>query len=152
MSNVTTSSHIIIKGQGAERKAEEKRQLAQRRQQREIDFWKVRNLEDAQWVQKDMHVAKMLGTELIKKYPGHGWQVEADGRNGIVKIYNAHMSGIYGYILRMAEINWAELSTQMMRVGGELLRRFGVKNDVMNEDEILQKQKDFAGRARIDLS
>lgn len=125
-------------------------------QQREIETFNAEYMETAKYQQKDAWLAKRIGSELVRKYPGHGWNVIADSKQGIVKIYNQMMSGMYGYIWRMAEISTDDgvFRKQVMLIGGEMLRRFSISGDRLDDTEILelQSKRDFAGRVKVDLS
>jgi hypothetical protein len=101
---------------------------------------------------KDAEIAGMVGSEFVRQYPGHGWQVVSDIQNGIVKIYNAHISGRIGWIWKMDEINHGTFALDVNRIGGEMLERSGLSRTRFSEEAIMEIQRTISGEARIDLS
>lgn len=154
MSEITVSSYELSRKRRT-RKTELTKAIGRANNQKQtIKFDCAQNIEELTWRTKDSAIAKAIGVELTKKYPGHGWSVHSNSQQGVVNIYNRHLSGKFGYILRLAEMEIGSkvFATQIMRIGGELLRRFSVASDTLKKDEILELQQDFAGRAKVDLS
>lgn len=110
------------------------------------------SVEEAANRQKDAWWAGRIGYILAKAYPGHGWEVEANCFQGIVKMFNRHMSPIHGYILRIEEINLPTLDRDIMRIGGEILERFGLSRERFEADKIREIQNKTMGRAKADMS
>ncbi len=110
----------------------------------DVEEWK-HSQQDAWW-------AKRIGAELVKYYPGHGWEVLVDIRNGIARIYNLYISGQYGWIMKLKDVNDATFSKDIMRIGGEMLRRSGVNQDRMNPEEIAKLQYNSGHKIKVDLS
>lgn len=110
------------------------------------------SIEEAKHRQQDAYWAKRLGTALVKTYPRHGWSVEVDSNQGIVKIFNRHMSPIQGYLLKLKDLNVADAERQIVRIGGEILERFGLSRVRFEADKIRQIQKDTMGHAKADMS
>jgi len=152
MSDIHTTSYLLSKTRREAKKASDLIVNKAKKAKWDADSSAIEVAANVEWATRDMSVAKALGTELAKRYPNHSWYVDSDSRNGVVYIYNMALSGRYGYILKMADINWADTSRQMMRIGGELLRRFGVNHDKLNEQELATIQHNFQGNIRIDLS
>lgn len=108
--------------------------------------------EDAIYRHKDLAVAKLIGSELVRQYPGHGWQVVSDIRNGIAKLYNMHISGQIGWMLKLKDLREVTFSRDIQRIGGEMLERSGLSRGRFNELEVLERQRDSIGRSKVDLS
>lgn len=106
--------------------------------------------EDREYKDKDLILATAIGHELVHHYPGHGWQVECDIRNGVAKIFNCHMSGLQGYLLHLSKLNMPSFRADIMRVGGTLLESFGLDRGKVNENQVIDKQRDHSGSVKAD--
>jgi hypothetical protein len=111
----------------------------------------VQDPEEAVYRIKDYEIAKTIGAELCGVYPGHGWVVEADARNGIAKICNKHMGVKAGYIYKLKDINIGTFKRDMMRIGGDILERYKLSRGKMIESEVLGVIRDQRGNAKVDL-
>ena len=107
---------------------------------------------EAEWKAKDAYWCEKIGNVLVKHYPGHGWEVHVDLRNGIANIFNRHMHAQIGYRLKTSEICLQFLDRDLMLIGGEILERFGLHRDKFDADHILEIQRLSQGRAKVDLS
>jgi len=107
--------------------------------------------EEKKFREKDGILATAIGSELVKHYSGHGWEVECDIRNGIARIFNKYMSNKHGYLLHLKLLNVDTFSADIMRVGGELLETFGVSRGKFDEDEIMNLTRDNQGCVKADL-
>lgn len=79
----------------------------------------------------DEDVCRAVGEDLTKHYPGHLWFVGCNHEAGTVVIdlpYEKplHLRG-YGMLLHIATILGAGGQKFVMRAGGELLERFGLR-------------------------
>ena len=110
------------------------------------------SIEEAKFKKVDAYWAARMGITLMRAYPGHGWEVEVDSFQGIAKIFNRHMSPIQGYILKLKEIELATIDKRIVRIGGEILERFGLSREVFEADKIRQIQQDTMGNAKADMS
>lgn len=110
------------------------------------------SVEEAARQQQDAAWAMRLGHILVKAYPGHGWEVEVDSYQGIAKIFNRHMSPIQGYLLKLKEVNLPTLDRDIMRIGGEILERFGLSRERFEADVVREIQEQTMGNAQADLS
>lgn len=110
------------------------------------------SIEEAKYKQSDAYWAMRMGRILVKSYPGHGWEVEVDTCQGIAKIFNRHMSPIQGYLLKLKEIELATVDQLIMRIGGEVLERFGLSRERFEADKIREIQEATMGNAKADLS
>lgn len=155
MSNIISDSssvnNYLLTKQKADQAAENKiLEGLHERRQRELEMQMTP--EEQKLRLQDMQLAAAVGNELVRHYPGHGWQVESDIANGVVKIFNCHMSGLTGYLLHTSKIDFSSFSHTIMMVGGEMLDRFGLSRGKFNEEEVLNVQRDHTGSAKVDLS
>lgn len=112
------------------------------------------SMEEVERRKVDYYWAARIGHILAKSYPGHGWQVEVDTANGVANIFNAHMNPIMGYRLKLKEVHLPTLDQQIIRIGGEVLERFGLSRERFDADAVRQKQSDAIapGRVKADMS
>ena len=120
--------------------------------QKAIELEIVQDPEEAVYRIKDFEIAKTIGAELCGIYPGHGWIVEADARNGIAKICNRHMGVNAGYMYKLNDIEFSTFKRDMMRIGGDILERYKLSRGRMVESEVLGVIRDLRGNAKVDLS
>lgn len=123
-----------------------------RSEQRAIELEIVQDPEEAVYRIKDFEIAKTIGAELCGLYPGHGWTVEADARNGIAKICNKHMGFNAGYVYKLHDIEFSTFKRDMMRIGGDILERYKLSRGKMIEAEVFGVIRDLRGNAKVDLS
>lgn len=148
---LVTNSHLLTKTKRARKDILKKEEAAYNRAK--IEIATANDPAEVEFTSRDAYLAKRIGAELVLKYPGHGWNVLADTRSGIVKIYNQHITARVGYIWKMKDINPANFSRDVMRIGGEMLRRSNIKFDVMNPEEIMELQKaNLYNNLKVDLS
>lgn len=121
-------------------------------EQRALQLEIVQDPEEAVYRIKDFEIAKMIGAELCGLYPGHGWVVEADARNGVAKICNRHMGHHAGYVYKLKDIEFSTFKRDMMRVGGDILERYKLSRSKMIELEVLGVARDLRGNAKVDLT
>lgn len=108
--------------------------------------------EDAEYRIKDKIWSKKIGLEFVKHYPGHGWEVHVDIRQGIVNVFNRHMSARHGYRIKIKDIHLSSLSQHIKKVGGEILERFRLSREKFDSDLVRQIQFDTRGDHKADLS
>jgi len=109
-------------------------------------------LKDKEFEDRDAFWSARIGYELVRLYPGHGWEVHVDIKNGICNIFNRHMSALHGYRWRLQEINLSSLTSDVMRIGGEILERFGLSRERFDEAQVQGIQAATKGRAKADMS
>lgn len=109
-------------------------------------------LEDQKFKDQDIYWAARLGNEFVKYYPGHGWEVHVDIRQGICNIFNRHMSPLMGYRWKLKNIRIPSISQDVMRIGGEILERFGLSRTTFEADVVREIQHKTHGHAKADLS
>ena len=73
----------------------------------------------------DLALAKRLGEELEKRYPGHLWAVNVDSEQGVASVLNLRLSGRWGFMLKLRDLTYQdEIAREAMQAGGELLERY----------------------------
>ena len=150
MTDVKVNNYVLTKQKLENREAAKLAEKKAEAAKFELEY--CHDPEEAVFRVKDYEVAKMIGTALAHKYPGHGWNVLADSRNGIANIYMSQMSGREGYVYKLKDISLGSFDADMMRVGGEILERFGVTRGKYNEQSIRDVIRDPRGNAIADLS
>lgn len=142
------NNYLRTKTKVSEKKVEQRLQAMSERRSLELEI--AMDPEDREFKDKDLTLATAIGNELVHHYPGHGWQVECDIRNGVAKIFNCHMSGLQGYLLHLSKIDVANFRADIMRVGGTLLESFGLDRGKVNENQVIDKQRDHSGSVKAD--
>ncbi|MCP4145387.1 MAG: hypothetical protein GY752_08905 [bacterium] len=109
-------------------------------------------VKDQEFKDADAYWAGRIGSEFVKAYPGHGWEVHVDIRNKICNIFNRHMSPTHGYRWKLDEIRVPSLTADVTRIGGEILERFGLSREKFEGDKVREIQRATHGHAKADLS
>jgi len=97
------------------------------RREDEIDYNEIL-FSDSPRVQRDkleMHLAKTMGSELMRVYPERSWSVEVSIESGVLMIRNPDVSQTKGYVLSL-DRSQNDLLQRMTQVGGEILERAGL--------------------------
>lgn len=74
----------------------------------------------------EFYLAKKIGEDLVKTYPGRQWMVDVDSRNEIIVICMPALSKREGYHLHMRRDNLAALLPRCRKAAGEILERFNM--------------------------
>jgi hypothetical protein len=132
--------------------AEAKKKAEAEHERMKLELEIANDPEDAKYRIKDRLWAQKIGLEFVRHYPGHGWEVHVDIRNGIVNVFNRHMSALHGWRMKTSEIHLSSLSSHIKAVGGEILERFGLRRDKFDADAVRQIQSQTKGNHKADLS
>ena len=97
---------------------------------------------------RDITLANNISAVLHKKYPGHLWGVNVDGKNGVAQIMNLALSGRWGFMIKIREIDTEYRA--IMRAGGELLERYNLSRGRLNEKEYQLLEKDKFGNLKVE--
>jgi len=143
------NNYLLSRNKAAEQAQQHKQRVYKQRLAAEMEI--VNDPEEAEYRIKDSILAQKIGFELCHAYPGHGWEVEVDIRNGIAKIFNVHLSGLNGYLLHLKKISLSSFKQDIVRIGGELLEAFGVSRGKFDQDEIMNLERDRTGGVKVDL-
>lgn len=86
----------------------------------------------------DQDVCIAVGEDLTRHYPGYLWMVGVNHDAGTVCIDiqcdKPIGLGQYGYMLYLSTVLGAGGQAAVMRAGGELLERFGLRRGIAHED------------------
>lgn len=95
----------------------------------------------------DFLMAKQVCDRLNSHYPGHLWAVNVDGgTRGVINIRNFLLSPLWGYVIRLPDVYSASwLDREVVRAGGEILERFGLRRGRLDEAQYAQLPTNFAG-------
>lgn len=97
----------------------------------------------------EMLLAKEAAETLFTSFPGYLWGVNVEG--SLVNIRCINLSGQYGYTLHIPAIYSAsEWKKNVRNAGGEILERYRQSRRGLNEQDVLQAKRDFAGRLLFD--
>lgn len=93
-----------------------------------LDYNQIRPADshEAQFAKLEYWVAKQIGEDLVKHYPGRQWIVDVDARNGVVVIGCPSVSLTKGYVLHVRKDSTAPLLLRARKAAGEILERYGV--------------------------
>jgi hypothetical protein len=105
---------------------------------------------EAQRAVCEQGMANVMATVLNKAYPGHLWAVNVDIAGGVVHIRNLFLSGRWGFVVKLADVQDDVENKQLMRAAGELLERYRLRRGAMNDAEYMGLNTDFAGNPIAD--
>lgn len=83
----------------------------------------------------DQNTAAIVGETLHRHYPGHLWTVWADSLAGVVVIRHAGLSSKKGYVIKMIDMVSDPSMSKVIKAGGEILERYGVKRGQFKIDD-----------------
>ena len=93
----------------------------------------------------DIDTARSVAEVLHRHYPGHLWAVHASADTGIVTIQNLRLSGRWGFVIRLQELNRDRTLRMVVRAGGELLERWRLSRGQFRENEIEDRPVNVRG-------
>jgi len=106
---------------------------------------------DIKYIAQDSHVGRRIMAVLTRKYPGHGWIIEVQHKQGIFDVWNAAISRKFGWRQRIAEVT--NLEKCIVFIAGELLERAGLARGPLDEDALMNRSKLITGElAGVDKS
>ena len=105
----------------------------------------------------DVTIAMQVHETLSKHYPGHGWGVGVDSKQGLMKIHHGPtmltVDGQKAFVLHMNGFYSAsQMDEVVVRAGGEILERNRLRRGAFDEDQWLNLRTDFAGRYKPDMN
>jgi hypothetical protein len=94
----------------------------------------------------DMAVEKRILETLHKHYPDYPWGVKV--RKGRASIKNMATSGEEGYAINFDthDFSASNLDAAIVRAGGEVLERFGLRRGVMDGIQVAELKNDRFGK------
>lgn len=93
----------------------------------------------------DLDTARKIAEVLHRHYPGHLWAVHASAETGIATIHNLRLSGRWGFVIRLQELNHDRMLKMVVRAGGELLERWRLSRGPLRESEIEGRGENLRG-------
>lgn len=84
----------------------------------------------------DYLTARQMAETLHKHYPGHLWAVTCEGLKGIATVRNLRLSGNWGFIIKLRDLNADPGMKEVIRAGGELLERYRVARGRFNPEDM----------------
>lgn len=93
----------------------------------------------------DLDTARSIAETLHRHYPGHLWAVHASGETGIATIHNLRLSGRWGFVIRLLELQQDPGLRMVVRAGGELLERWALSRGPLQEQEMENRPRDLRG-------
>lgn len=99
----------------------------------------------------DEQIAKDVADHLLKHYPGYLWFVNCSVKAGVVTILCGDFYSNYGYKILLKDIENDPSMKVVMRAGGEILDRYGLRRGAKTESS-LRDLKMVAGRAAFDYN
>jgi hypothetical protein len=93
----------------------------------------------------EFYLAKKIGEDLVRTYPGRQWMVDVDSRNEIIIIVMPSLTKREGYHLHMRRDNLAALIPRCRKAAGEILERFNVSRSRLTvpDEQILALPRDL---------
>ncbi len=83
-------------------------------------------------------------TKLLEHYPGHPWLVQIPNNDsGVVVIKHPMLSALYGMVVKITTLNSDPSMHEVVRMGGEMLERWGQKRAGLSFDEMMGSQPQF---------
>jgi hypothetical protein len=99
----------------------------------------------------DYLMSKNMAEVLHAHYPNHQWAVTCEGDKGIATVRDLFLSGQWGYILKLPAIySGSAFEADVIKAGGEILERFGLKRGKLDEAQLADLKTDFAGNTAFD--
>lgn len=83
-------------------------------------------------------MAKQIGTDLMKHYPGRQWHIDCDTVNGVVIISCHSVSKRKGYYINLGKHTIAELIVRARKAAGEILERYNVSRSRILDPQTLE--------------
>lgn len=97
------------------------------------------------------NVTKRAGAALEKKYPGWWWCLNPDEWAGVFYIYSLRLSGEWGYVVKIKDIQDKPAKTAI-EAGGEILERYGIRRGKYKRSLLKNKMKDLRGNFIPDIT
>lgn len=93
----------------------------------------------------DQELCHQIGRDLTEKYPGHLWSVGCNHEAGTIAIGLPYQRAIkyrnYAFMLHIADVIGPGGNKLVMRAGGEMLERFGLRRGAAQSD-VSQRAKE----------
>lgn len=94
---------------------------------------------------REMQMSNRMADLLHRHYPGYKWAVRVNIDGGIVTVLNLMLSGRWGFVIKLIELQEDVGDKKLVRAGGELLERYRLSRGAMNESEYMNLKLDHTG-------
>lgn len=91
----------------------------------------------------DTRLSQAILDKLLAHYPGHPWWVQVPPKQGVAIIKHCMLSGLYGMVIHLRNLNGDPGMREVVRMGGEILERWGQKRAGLKLDEMVNAQPKF---------
>lgn len=88
-------------------------------------------------------LCSIVGEQLYKHYPGWRWSVECTLSTGTINVRNMNLSGKYGFVLFISQVERPGGESLAVTAGGELLERCGFPRGAKPHD--FNPERDIRG-------
>lgn len=96
-------------------------------------------------------LVKRIGDLLETNFPGWGWAISPDERGGVITIRSLRLDARYGYLLHTQKIQDDPQLKAVLRAGGEILERCGMKRGAYSYEN-WKNAKRYMGQVAYDMS
>lgn len=100
----------------------------------------------------DLDTARSIAETLHRHYPGHLWAVQASQQTGIATVRNLRLSGRWGFVIRLRELQQDPGLRMAVQAGGELLERWALSRGRLREQEMEGRPMNLRGELIGDTS
>lgn len=97
-------------------------------------------------------LTKDIADRLEAHYPGWLWAVAPFEWGGIIKIFSLRISGQYGYIMKIADIQYDPRRQLAVEAGGEILERYGLPRGPYRRELLRGRMRDLVGNLIPDIT
>lgn len=99
-----------------------------------------------------MTLVKDCADLLERHYPGWLWAVQPFEFGAIIKIFSLRISGEYGYIIKVADIQNDPRRQLAIEAGGEILERYNLPRGQYRRELLRNKMRDIRGNLVPDIT
>ena len=112
----------------------------------------VQRPDDLQCKATTVLLVKGIGDAPEKRFPGWLWAIQPNERGGVLNIRALRLSGEWGYMLLLSELQNDPTYMKAVRAAGEILERFRVPRGCYSYAQWAAAPKDIAGMAHADVT
>lgn len=89
---------------------------------------------------------------LERHYPGWMWAIQPFEFGAVIKIFSLRLSGEYGFMIRVPEIQNDPQRKLALEAGGQILERFGMPRGPYDRELVRYKARDIRGNLIPDIT
>jgi len=98
------------------------------------------------------NLTKRCGAALEAKYPGWMWLLNPDEEAGVMYFYSLRLSGEWGYILKIEDVQAGDAEKMAVMAGGEILERYNIRRGRYDVELLRGKITDLRGNYMPDIT